>query len=49
MKRATCLSVMASFLGLGACAHGLPQGWVVSKSQHVNVYTDAWTEHEFMQ
>src|SRR6185436_1491252 len=34
----------------GACAHsGPPQGWAVSRSSHVKVYTEAWIEHEFMQ
>jgi hypothetical protein len=34
----------------GACAHsGPPQGWAVSRTTHVKVYTEAWIEHEFMQ
>lgn len=50
MKRAVCLAGLVLTLTLGGCAHsGPPQGWAVSRSNHVNVYTDAWIEHEFMQ
>jgi hypothetical protein len=41
---------LALAVALGACAHaGPPQGWSVSRSQHVKVYTQSWIEHEFMQ